>query len=80
MQNIGYGQGYKYAHELESKVADMQCLPDNLRERQYYFPTREGIERRIRERLEEIKRLKTGHPGQEEEPPSRSEQRPKKES
>src|SRR5215468_7977660 len=80
MQNIGYGQGYKYAHELETKVADMQCLPDNLRERQYYFPTGEGIEKRIRERLEEIKRLKTGRLPQEGEPPARSKQRPKNET
>jgi putative ATPase len=80
MRNIGYGQGYKYAHELENRVADMQCLPDNLRERQYYFPTSEGIERRIRERLEEIKRLKTALPPQEPEAPARSKQRPKKES
>jgi len=80
MQNIGYGQGYKYAHEVENKVADMQCLPDNLRERQYYFPTNEGIERRIRERLDEIKRLKTGRPTQDEEAPARSKQRSKKES
>ena len=80
MQNIGYGQGYRYAHELENKVADMQCLPDNLRERQYYLPTNEGIERRIRDRLKEIKRLKTGLPPQETEAPSRSKQRPKKES
>jgi len=80
MQNIGYGQGYKYAHEVENKVADMQCLPDNSRARQYYFPTNEGIERRIRQRLEEIKRLKTGPPTQEEEAPARSKQRSKKES
>jgi putative ATPase len=60
MKNIGYGQGYQYAHELEGKVADMQCLPDNLRERQYYVPTSEGVERRIRERMEEIKRVREG--------------------
>jgi putative ATPase len=60
MKGIGYGRGYQYAHELESKVADMECLPDNLRHRQYYHPTNEGIERRIRERLEEIKRLRPG--------------------
>jgi putative ATPase len=56
MKGLGYGKGYQYAHDLESKVADMQCLPDNLRERVYYQPTSEGIEKRIRERLEEIKR------------------------
>jgi putative ATPase len=62
MKNIGYGQGYQYAHDLEGKVADMQCLPDNLRDREYYAPTNEGVERRIRERLEEIKRMRRGGP------------------
>ena len=55
MKNLGYGQGYQYAHDLESKVADMQCLPDNLKDRRYYHPTSEGIEKRIRQRLEEIR-------------------------
>src|SRR6202047_2414124 len=59
MKGLGYGQGYQYAHDLESKVADMQCLPDNLRERVYYHPTSEGMEKRIRERLEEIKRRRS---------------------
>jgi len=56
MKGLGYGSGYKYAHDLDEKVADMQCLPDNLHDRIYYEPTSEGIEKRIRERLEEIKR------------------------
>ena len=56
MKQIGYGQGYQYAHDLENKVADMQCLPDNLKDRQYYQPTGEGVEKRIRERLEEIRK------------------------
>ena len=59
MKKIGYGKGYQYAHELETKVADMQCLPDRLRDRVYYRPTGEGVEKRIRERLEEIRRKKT---------------------
>ncbi|SPF36760.1 Replication-associated recombination protein A (fragment) [Candidatus Sulfotelmatobacter kueseliae] len=59
MKGLGYGRGYQYAHDLEEKVADMQCLPDNLRGRVYYHPTNEGIEKRIRERLEEIKRLRS---------------------
>ena len=42
MKGLGYGQGYQYAHDLEDKVADMQCLPDNLRDRVYYQPTSEG--------------------------------------
>jgi putative ATPase len=56
MKGLGYGAGYQYAHDLEGKVANMQCLPDNLRDRTYYRPTGEGIEKRIRERLEEIKK------------------------
>ena len=59
MKGLGYGKGYQYAHDLETKVADMQCLPDNLRDRVYYKPTNEGIEKRIRERMEEIKRQRS---------------------
>jgi putative ATPase len=55
MKGLGYGKGYQYAHDLESKVANMECLPENLRGRVYYQPTSEGIEKRIRERLKEIK-------------------------
>jgi putative ATPase len=58
MKGLGYGKNYQYAHDIEGKVADMQCLPDNLKDRAYYRPTNEGIEKRIRERLEEIKRLR----------------------
>jgi len=58
MKGLGYGQGYQYAHDVEGKVADMRCLPDNLKERVYYQPTNEGVERRIRERLDAIKRAR----------------------
>jgi len=72
MKGLGYARGYQYAHDLENKVADMQCLPDNLREREYYAPSKEGVEARIRERIEEIKRLRAAsgerpqkHPGRQ---------------
>src|ERR1700719_4461071 len=55
MKGLGYGQGYQYAHDVEGKIADMQCLPDNLRDRSYYHPTNEGVEKQIRERLEKIR-------------------------
>jgi putative ATPase len=58
MKAFGYGQGYQYAHDLEGKVADMQCLPDNLKDRVYYHPTEEGMEKRIKARLEEIRKAK----------------------
>ena len=62
MKHLGYGQGYAYAHNLESKVADMQCLPDNLKDRTYYQPTDQGLEKRMRERLEEIRRKRLNSP------------------
>jgi len=59
MKGLGYGKGYQYAHDIEGKVANMECLPDSLGGKTYYQPTNEGIEKRIRERLEEIKRRRT---------------------
>jgi putative ATPase len=58
MKGLGYGKDYQYAHDLAEKVADMQCLPESLRDRAYYHPTNEGIEKRIRERLEEIRKIR----------------------
>jgi putative ATPase len=60
MKNVGYGQGYKYAHDYEEKLTDMQCLPDNLSGRVYYKPTDQGFEARLRTRMEEIAKLKKG--------------------
>jgi putative ATPase len=59
MKDLGYGNNYQYAHDVEGKVANMQGLPDNLRDRVYYHPTNEGIEKRIRERMEEIKKIRS---------------------
>jgi putative ATPase len=58
MKNIGYGQGYKYAHDFDDKVTEMQCLPDNLLGRQYYRPTDQGFEARLRAKLVEIAEVK----------------------
>jgi len=70
MKGLGYGSGYQYAHDLEDKVADMQCLPDNLRDRVYYQPTNEGIEKRIRDRMDETKRRRS-HAGTRPNPPKK---------
>jgi len=80
MKGLGYGQGYQYAHDVEGKVADMQCLPDNLRGRVYYRPTSEGIERRIRERMEEIKRVRSAHGNRSPDSEKTSQKSAKKES
>jgi len=58
MKAFGYGKGYQYAHDLDSRVADMQCLPDNLRDRKYFHPTLEGFERELRKRMDEIVRAR----------------------
>src|SRR5712675_24618 len=59
MKHIGYGKGYQYAHNAEDKVTDMQCLPDNLAGRAYYHPTDQGFEQRLRQRLDEIRKIKS---------------------
>jgi putative ATPase len=59
MKNIGYGKDYRYAHDYDDKVTDMQCLPDNLAGRSWYHPTDQGFEGRLRQRLAEIAKLKT---------------------
>jgi putative ATPase len=58
MKNIGYGEGYQYAHNHQDKITDMQCLPENLAGRSWYKPTDQGFEQRLRVRLEEIRKLK----------------------
>ena len=59
MKNVGYGQGYKYAHDHEDKLTDMTCLPDNLAGRTWYKPTDQGFEQRLCARLEEIRKVKS---------------------
>ncbi len=58
MKNIGYGKGYDYAHDHDEKVTDMTCLPDSLLGKTFYRPTDQGFEARLRQRIEEIRRLK----------------------
>jgi len=56
MKELGYGEGYQHAHQFEDAVTGMECLPEALRGRRYYLPTGRGIEKRIGERLEELRR------------------------
>jgi putative ATPase len=58
MKNIGYGKGYQYAHDVIDKVADMTCLPESLTGKTYYRPTDQGFEARLRQRMDEIQRIK----------------------
>src|SRR5215510_991933 len=59
MKQLGYGKGYQYAHDLEDKVADMDCLPDSLKGRKYYHAQERGEESEIKRRLDEIARKRS---------------------
>jgi putative ATPase len=63
MQDLGYGDGYVYAHDTEEKVADMGCLPPELAAETFYAPTDEGWEKRIRERMAELAARRRHHGG-----------------
>jgi len=58
MKEWGYGEGYQHAHNVEGGVPEMDCLPPSLTGRQYYFPTDRGLEKRIAERLAEIRKVR----------------------
>ena len=55
MSELGYGSGYVYAHDVEGGVADMDCLPEELAGRTFYEPGPRGFEKRIRERIAELR-------------------------
>jgi putative ATPase len=61
MKDLGYGDGYQYAHDTEDKLTNMQCLPDSLKDKEYYQPTKQGLERQVAERLNSIKEWKKQH-------------------
>lgn len=51
MKQLDYGKGYKYAHDEPDAIANMDCLPDNLKGREFYKPTEYGFEKEIAKRL-----------------------------
>jgi putative ATPase len=55
MKELGYGEGYVYAHDTDEKVGDLECLPGELASETIYSPTDEGWEKRIKERLAELR-------------------------
>ncbi len=56
MKDLGYGSGYKYAHNFEGHIVDQEHMPDRLKGRRYYHPTDQGFEARISERLDAWRR------------------------
>ena len=64
MKAWGYGAGYQHAHQFEDAVNQMECLPESLAGRRWYHPTDRGMEKRIKERLEELRALRVKTSGQ----------------
>lgn len=58
MKDLGYGEGYKYAHDYEGHITEMRCLPDSLEGKRYYHPSDQGVEPKWGERLESIRKWK----------------------
>ena len=61
MRDLDYGKGYQFAHDNKEKLTSMQCLPDSLNDRVYYYPTDQGVEVKYKERLQKIKDWKKSH-------------------
>jgi putative ATPase len=62
MKQWGYSEGYQHAHNFEDALTTMECLPPSLAGKQYYHPTDRGVEKRIAERLAEVRRAKPKQP------------------
>jgi putative ATPase len=58
MKEWGYSEGYRHAHQFEGAITGMECLPESLAGKRWYFPSDRGLEKRIKERLEEIRKLR----------------------
>lgn len=58
MEDMGYKKGYKYAHDYKNKIAKMQCLPENLKDKKYYNPTEQGEEKNFKTRKEYLDQLR----------------------
>ena len=58
MKGLGYGKGYQYSHDVEGKVARMDCLPESLKGSRYFHAQESGDEAEIKRRLEQIEEAK----------------------
>jgi putative ATPase len=56
MKDLGYGQGYQYAHDAPDARVDQEHLPESLRGRRYYRPVDRGLEAELARRLAEWRR------------------------
>ena len=65
MKELGYGKGYRYAHDFEEAYVPQEYLPEALRGDIYYTPTGRGYEKILQERLEKWRKPRTSVDHQE---------------
>ncbi len=58
MKEIGYGNNYKYAHEFENHFVEENYLPDEIKNKQFYFPTENGQEKKLKDWLKYLWKTK----------------------
>jgi len=54
MKQIGYGKDYKYAHSYDGNFVQDNFLPDEIADKQFYFPSENGQEKKLKERLKSL--------------------------
>ncbi len=62
MKQMGYGKGYRYAHDYKDALAGQECLPDDLAGTLFYSPTQRGYEQTVQQRLQIARRRKAKAP------------------
>jgi putative ATPase len=58
MKELGYGRGYRYAHDYEEAFTPQDYLPDDLKGRVFYHPSDRGYEKAVSERLDRWRQLR----------------------
>ena len=61
MKEIGYGKNYKYAHDFENHFVEENYLPEDLKNKQFYFPTENGQEKRLKDWLKFLWKTKKNY-------------------
>jgi putative ATPase len=76
MKDLGFGNGYVYAHDTEDSIGEMSCLPDSLAGTNYYQPGDRGFEKELSARMEQIRQWhlrRRARAGKLQNPPSEPE-------
>lgn len=56
MKDLGYGKDYKYPHNFDNHFVREEYLPEKLRGHKYYLPTKQGFEKKIKDRLKKLRK------------------------